>query len=375
MSAPGSRPKILTVLGNRPQLVKAAALSRPLRERATEVLVHTGQHYDASLSGVFFDELELPAPDRNLAVGSGTHAAQTAATMERLEPLVSAERPDAILVYGDTNATLAAALVAAKLPVPLAHVEAGMRCFDRSLPEEVNRVVADRLAGLLLCSTETALANLRAEGVAGQARLVGDLMADVALRVGPLAERRSRVLDRLGLQAGTYLLATVHRAGSVDDPAALRRAVDLLVAAAEQRGPLVWPLHPRTRARLADAGLLDGLEARSEVVLTEPLGYLDFARLLRGARVVLTDSGGLQKEAYLAAVPCVTLREATEWVETVESGWNRLVGLDAERALGAVEESIARRRSGAPPPGIYGEGDAGERCVGELLAWCAAGGG
>jgi UDP-N-acetylglucosamine 2-epimerase (non-hydrolysing)/UDP-GlcNAc3NAcA epimerase len=361
--------RVLTVVGNRPQLVKAAAVSRQLRERAGETLVHTGQHYDRELSAVFFEELGLPPPDHDLRVGSGSHAEQTAATMARLEPVAIAERPDAMLVYGDTNATLAAALVAAKLLIPLAHVEAGMRCFDRSMPEEVNRVVADRLAGLLLCSTETAIANLRAEGVAGHARLVGDVMADVALRIGPLAERRSSVRDRLGLERGAYLLATLHRAGNVDSAESLRHAAELLGAVAKRHGPLVLPLHPRTRARLAAGGLLAGLEEDPAIVLSEPLGYLDFTCLLRGARAVLTDSGGLQKEAYLAAAPCLTLRESTEWVETVQSGWNRLVGLDAGLALRSLPELLERRAAEAPDPGLYGAGDAGKRCVRELLAW------
>jgi UDP-GlcNAc3NAcA epimerase len=364
--------RVLTVVGNRPQFVKAAAVSARLRERAAETLVHTGQHYDRELSQLFFEELGLPPPDRSLGVGSGTHAEQTGATMVGLEPLVEAERPEAMLVYGDTNATLGAALVAAKLDVPLAHVEAGMRSFDRRMPEEVNRIAADRLAGLLLCSTEAAVANLRAVGLGERARLVGDTMADVALRFGPLAERRSRARERFGLERGGYLLATSHRAGNVDDPGPLGRLVDLLVAAAEPFGPLVLPLHPRTRARLAAADLLERLGRAPGVLLCEPLGYLDFACLLRGARAVLTDSGGLQKEAYLAGAPCVTLREETEWVETVESGWNRLVGLDAGAALAALGELAERRRGERPDPGLYGDGEAGRRCVEELCAWLDA---
>jgi UDP-GlcNAc3NAcA epimerase len=287
--------KVLTVLGNRPQFVKAAAVSVHLRERATEVLVHTGQHYDRELSAVFFEELGLPPPEHMLGVGSGTHAEQTAATMTALEPVLEAQRPDAVLVYGDTNATLAAALVAAKLRVPLAHVEAGMRSFDRAMPEEVNRIVADRLAGLLVCSTDTAVANLRQEGLGGQAKLVGDVMADIAQRFGPIADRRSRALERFGLERGSYLLATAHRAGNVDDPEGLVRLTEILRGAAERSGPLVFPVHPRTRTRLARAGLLQGLERDRRIRLCEPLGYLDFACLLRGARIVLTDSGGLQR--------------------------------------------------------------------------------
>jgi len=363
--------KILTVVGNRPQFVKAAAVSRHLRKRASETLVHSGQHYDRELSAVFFEELGLPRPDHDLAVGSGSHAEQTATTMRRLEPLVLADPPDAVLVYGDTNATLAATLVAAKLSIPVVHIEAGMRSFDRSMPEEVNRLVADRAADLLLCSTAAAVDNLRAEGLGDRARLVGDVMADIALELGPLAERRSDVLERFALQPASYLVATLHRAGNVDDVDALRRAADLLVAAADRHGRLVFPAHPRTRRALAENGLLSRLESNSRITLSEPLGYLDFTCLMRRARAVLTDSGGLQKEAYLAGVPCLTLREQTEWVETVASGWNRLVGLDAELAVAALGELPGGDGGRAPDRSLYGRGDAGERCVRELLAWAA----
>jgi UDP-N-acetylglucosamine 2-epimerase len=361
--------KILTVVGNRPQFVKAAAVSRELREHADEVLVHTGQHYDRELSAVFFEELGLPPPEHELGVGSGSHAEQTGETMVRLEPLVEAERPDAVLVYGDTNATLAAALVAAKLSVPLAHVEAGMRSFDRSMPEEVNRLAADRLAGLLLCSTETAVENLRREGLGEGARLVGDVMADVALYLGPVAGRRSGALDRFRLRPGGYLVATAHRAANVDDPAQLERLCELLRLAAIRFGRTILPLHPRTRSRLLAAGLLREFKEAPGIELCEPLGYLDFACLVRWARAVLTDSGGLQKEAYLAGTPCVTLREQTEWVETVESGWNRLVGLDPERALEALEELDERRREERPDLSLYGNGEAGLRIVEALTTW------
>jgi UDP-GlcNAc3NAcA epimerase len=368
----GWQMRVLTVIGNRPQFVKAAAVSRHLRSRATETLVHSGQHYDRELSAVFFEELGLPRPDHELAVGSGTHARQTGTTMSRLEPLVVAERPDAVLAYGDTNTTLATALVAAKLAIPLVHVEAGMRSFNRAMPEEVNRVVADRLAGLLLCSTEAAMDNLNAAGLGDRARLVGDVMADVALELGPLAERGSDVLDRLGMAPGAYLVATLHRAENVDDPEALRRAAELLAAVADRYGPLVFPAHPRTRARLVEGGLMPSLKRDGNIVLSEPLGYLDFTCLVRGAMGVLTDSGGLQKEAYLAAVPCLTLREETEWVETLDRGWNRLVGLDAESAVRGLGEQIERLRDRSPDATIYGDGRAGERCACEVIAWMDA---
>lgn len=355
------------MVGNRPQLVKAAAVSSELRRRASELLVHTGQHYDRDLSAVFFEELGVPPPEHELGVGSGTHAEQTGRTMTRLEPVAEAERPDAMLVYGDTNATLAGALVGAKLGLPVVHVEAGMRSFDRTMPEEVNRRAADRVADLLLCSTAAAVANLAAAGLGERARLVGDVMADVALRFGPLAERRSDALERFGLSSGEYCLCTAHRAGNVDDPEALARLVEIVAAVGERHGPVVFPLHPRTRARLEAAGLLDRLRRRPGAILCEPLGYLDFACLTRGARAVLTDSGGLQKEAYLAGVPCVTLRESTEWVETVESGWNRLVGLDPERARAALEQLAGSPPHSPPDPAVYGDGNAGRRCAEAVL--------
>jgi UDP-N-acetylglucosamine 2-epimerase (non-hydrolysing)/UDP-GlcNAc3NAcA epimerase len=365
--------KVLTVVGNRPQFVKAAAVSRHLRRQATEVLVHSGQHYDEALSGVFFEELELPPPDHMLGVGSGSHAAQTAATMARLEPLAEAERPDAMLVYGDTNTTAAAALVGAKLPLPVVHVEAGMRSFDLSMPEEANRVLVDSISQLLLCPTATAMRNLEAEGLAARARLAGDPMADLALELGPLAALRSDVIDRLGLDPGAYLVATLHRAANVDDVAALGRAVELLLAVGERHGPLVVPLHPRTRARLDATGLAKRLRGSPGVRLVEPLGYLDFSCLLRSARAILTDSGGVQKEAYLAAVPCLTLRAETEWVETVESGWNRLVDFDPASVSAALDEVLAAPPGSAPDPAVYAAGEAGERCVEALLEWAARG--
>jgi UDP-N-acetylglucosamine 2-epimerase (non-hydrolysing)/UDP-GlcNAc3NAcA epimerase len=368
---PASVPKVATVIGNRPQFVKAAAVSLPLRALAKEILIHSGQHYDAELSDVFFEELALPAPDRNLGVGSGSHARQTAATMAALEPVLTELRPAAVVVYGDTNTTLAASLTAAKLGIPVAHVEAGARSFNRAMPEEVNRVAVDRLSDLLLCPTAACVENLENEGLGERAVQAGDVMADVAGRFGPLAERGSDVIAGLGLEHGAYLLATLHRAGNVDDPTALAAAIQLLRDAAGRHGPLVLPLHPRTRAALAGSGLLARLEEDPEVIATEPLGYLDFAALMRGASVVLTDSGGLQKEAYLAGVPCLTMREETEWVETVESGWNELAGLDRAVAAEGLERLIGLDRSTPPDPTVYGDGRSGERCAQEIVTLAA----
>jgi UDP-N-acetylglucosamine 2-epimerase (non-hydrolysing)/UDP-GlcNAc3NAcA epimerase len=363
--------RVVTVVGNRPQFIKAAAVTPHLRELGEEVLVHTGQHYDQALSAIFFEELGLPQPDHILAVGSGSHAAQTAAAMIALEPVISAAAPDAVLVYGDTNSTLAAGLVAAKLPLPLVHVEAGMRCFDFELPEEVNRVAVDALSGLLLCPTATAIENLRSEGRGDDARLVGDVMVDVAARFGPLAERHSQARERFGLEAGSYLLATVHRAGTADDPGALRQAIEVLAALAADFGPVVFPVHPRTRAGLRRAGLEETLASVPALIPCEPLGYLDLTALVRGAAGIATDSGGLQKEAYLAGVPCVTLRTSTEWVETVASGWNRLVGLDRELALASMGELLASPPQDPAGRVLLGDGRAGERCAAELADWLA----
>jgi UDP-GlcNAc3NAcA epimerase len=366
---PVSKLKILTVIGNRPQFIKAAAVSRHLRAVGEEILVHTGQHYDRDLSEVFFEELELPPPEHMLGVGAGSHAEQTARTMIGLEPLVAEAQPDAVLVYGDTNATAAGALVAAKARIPLAHVEAGMRSFDMGMPEEINRLVADRLSGLLLCSTQTAVDNLTAEGQGDSARLVGDVMADVALAFGPIADRRSTILGRVEVDDGGFLLATAHRAENVDRPERLELLVEILVAASEV-APVVFPVHPRTRARLDAAGLADRLQTAA-VKTIDPVGYLDLTRLLHGARAVLTDSGGLQKEAYLAGVPCVTMRPVTEWVETVDSGWNRIVDLDQAAALDALRE-LGPLRDGPPPdPSVFGGGSAGVRVVDELGQWLA----
>jgi UDP-N-acetylglucosamine 2-epimerase len=356
--------RIVTVIGNRPQFVKAAAVSRPLRERHEELIVHTGQHYDDELSRIFFEELGVPAPDRELHIGDGTPTSQTARMLAALEPELDELRPDMVLVYGDTNSTLAGALAGAQRRVPVAHVEAGMRSFDRRMPEELNRVLTDHASDLLLCSTKTAVANLAREGVAGEVQLVGDAMADVTLAFAPVAERRSRALEEHSLTPGEYLLVTAHRAGNVDDPRRLLKLVELLEALPL---PAVFPLHPRTRARLESAALLDRLAAAPHLRLAPPLGYLDFLTLTRNARAVLTDSGGVQKEAYLLGTPCVTLRDTTEWVETVEAGWNVLVDLDADAALRALE----RPPPAGERPELYGGGRAGERIADAIGAYTA----
>jgi UDP-N-acetylglucosamine 2-epimerase (non-hydrolysing)/UDP-GlcNAc3NAcA epimerase len=353
--------RIVTIIGNRPQFVKAAAVSRLLREHHEELIVNTGQHYDDELSRVFFEELDVPAPALELGIHDGSATSQTARMLEALEPALESLRPELVLVYGDTNSTLAGALAAAQRHVQVAHVEAGMRSLDRAMPEELNRVLTDHASDLLLCSTETAVANLEREGVAGQVELVGDAMADVTLAFAPVAEQRSTALAENDVSPGEYILATAHRAGNVDDPQRLLALVELLEALP---GPVVFPLHPRTRARLESSGLMERVAAALQV--TRPLGYLDFLTLASGARAVVTDSGGVQKEAYLLGTQCVTMRDTTEWVETLETGWNVLVDLDPEAALRALEQPPAGER-----PELYGGGRAGERIRAAIDAYTA----
>jgi UDP-N-acetylglucosamine 2-epimerase len=347
--------RLLSVTGTRPQFVKAAPLHAELAKRVDLVVADTGQHYDHELTRVFNEELGLGEPEVRLGVGSGSHAEQTAAMLVGIERAALEVGPDAMLVYGDTNSTLAGALVAAKLGLPLAHVEAGLRSFDMRMPEEVNRVVCDRLSRLLFCPSETAVANLAAEGITRGVELVGDVMVDLARVFGPVASERSSYPAALGLEPGSYALATAHRQANTEQPA-LGRLVEGLM---QVTGPVVLPLHPRTRAALAGAGLLAEVE-RSLVVLP-PLGYLDFTALLRAARVCLTDSGGVQKEAYLHSVPCVTMRDTTEWVETVQLGWNVLVADDPA----AIAAAAGEPPRGAAHPEVYGDGHA----AGRMARW------
>jgi UDP-GlcNAc3NAcA epimerase len=350
------RIKVASIVGARPQFIKAAPLSRALRAEADEVLIHTGQHYDDNMSRTFFDELEIPRPDHHLDVGSGPHGLQTGLMMERIEKILLDEKPDLVLVYGDTNSTLAGALDAAKLLIPLAHVEAGLRSFNRAMPEEINRVAADHCSDLLFCPTRTAMENLAREGVVRGVHLTGDVMFDAALHFAGFADARSDVIERLSLRKGEYLLCTVHRAENTDDRS---RLAGIVRALAECGRTVVFPLHPRTRKMLAEHGLDRALGGIPSVRLIDPVGYLDMIRLERNASAILTDSGGIQKEAYFYRVPCVTLRKETEWVETVQDGWNRLAGSDPEAILNAV-------RNFNPPPASrvsFGDGRAAEKIV------------
>jgi len=314
-----------------------------------ETIVHTGQHYDQQMSDVFFAEMGIARPDHFLEIGSGSHGSQTGRMLMAVEETLVGERPDLVLVYGDTNTTLAAAIAACKLGVKLAHVESGLRSYNRTMPEEHNRVLTDHCSDLLFCPTQTAVENLAREGIVQGVHLVGDVMYDAVLAFGARAREQSHILESLGVSPQSYMLATVHRAYNTDDPAILRR----LIAAFDAIGETVlFPLHPRTRARLTSSG---GMPALRQVRLIDPVGYLDMLALEQQARAILTDSGGVQKEAFFFEVPCITLRPETEWVETVAAGWNVLVGADADAIVAAAR---AAKPPAQAPPRVFGDGNA-----------------
>jgi len=348
--------KVATIIGARPQFIKAAPLSRAIAEHnkanpgaaIQEILVHTGQHYDDGMSAIFFRQLEIPEPKHHLGIGSGNHGDQTGRMLAAIEKVLLEQRPDWVLVYGDTNSTLAGTLAAAKLHIPIAHVEAGLRSFNRRMPEEINRVVADHLSHLLFCPSETARANLKAEGITKGVELVGDVMADAVL-FAKEKTAQSSILKDLGLDPKGYLLATVHRAENADDP---ERLTNILSAFSQIDEPIVFPVHPRTRQRMIEFGLLNPQSQIRNPKLIDPVGYLEMIALEKSARIILTDSGGMQKEAYWLGVPCITLRDETEWVETVGAGWNVLTGADFQKILQAVQSF--RPFSEHPP--LYGDG-------------------
>lgn len=362
--------RIATVVGARPQFIKAAVVSRMLQATpgVAEVLIHTGQHYDAEMSQQFFAELAIREPDFNLGIGSASHGHQTGRMMMALENVFAVVRPDVVLVYGDTNSTLAGALVAAKLGIPVAHVEAGLRSFNRAMPEEINRVLTDHVAALLFAPTEAAVANLQREGINGPCvKLVGDVMFDAALYYGEQAERQSSILHRLGLHGRDYILLTVHRAENTDDATRLSN-IFRGMARFGRKVPVVVPLHPRTRGRLEQVGF--AAEAASYLHIMPPVGYLDMTSLERHATLIVTDSGGVQKEAYFHGVPCVTLRDETEWVELVEAGWNRLLPpTDPEIVAETLASIYAEVKGGCTPPQkpLYGDGSAAEKIAHYLL--------
>jgi UDP-GlcNAc3NAcA epimerase len=360
--------KVVSVVGARPQFIKAAAVSRVLRAEpgVREVLVHTGQHYDDNMSRVFFEELEIPEPDYHLGIGGGTHGQNTGRMLEAIEGVLLKEKPDWVLVYGDTDSTLAGALAAVKLHIPVAHVKAGLRSFNRRMPEEINRVLTDHAADLLFAPTEAAVRNLLREGIPeSRIHLVGDVMYDAALYYGARAERESRVLERLGLHPKGYVLATVHWAENTDDPERLGAILEAL-AEVHRELPVVFPVHPRTRKRAEAFGLGGYLEG---VLAVEPVGYLDMVMLEKNARLIATDSGGVQKEAFFYRVPCVTLREETEWVELVELGWNRLCPpSDPQAIVPCIWSSVRSTRACPPEAELYGGGQASKRIADMLRA-------
>jgi UDP-GlcNAc3NAcA epimerase len=356
--------RIVTVVGARPQFIKAAPVSRAFQKRKCleEILVHTGQHYDVAMSDIFFRELELSLPTYNLDVGSGSHAEQTGEIMKRLEVVLVDEKPDMLLIYGDTNSTLAGALVAAKLHIPVAHIEAGLRSFNRRMPEEINRIVADRLSSILFATTTTAVDNLSAEGITKGVHKTGDVMYDVALWAAEKVRREGNALSRLSLLKKNYLLATIHRAENTDSELRLKNIVAALVSLSRSY-TIVLPLHPRTKKMLIQFNLLKQLAGA--ITLIDPVGFLDMVELESNAILIITDSGGVQKEAYFHRVPCVTLRDETEWVETVEAKWNFLADTtNSTHIVEQVNKSVSS--AGAIEIKEYGDGASAEMIAGLL---------
>lgn len=358
--------KIVTVVGARPQFIKAAAVSRAISDdyvnQIDEVLVHTGQHYDDNMSKVFFEELDIPRPKYNLEISGGQHGAMTGRMLEGVENILLQEKPDWLLIYGDTNSTLAGALAASKLHIPVAHVEAGLRSFNMRMPEEVNRILADRISSILFCPTETAVNNLKTEGVSRGVHYVGDVMYDVALFYRDKAQQNSKVLQTLGLTTCAFALATCHRAENTDDPQRLSSILSALAEIAIQL-PVVLPLHPRTRKLVGDYGMAHLL---GQLMVTDPLPFLDMVALEQASRLILTDSGGVQKEAFFYGVPCITMRDETEWVETVDLEWNQLVGASTPSILSAANEVLQN-----PPKSVtakpYGTGRAAKDILALLI--------
>jgi UDP-N-acetylglucosamine 2-epimerase (non-hydrolysing) len=351
--------KIASIVGARPNFIKCAPLSTEIRKEFDEVIIHTGQHYDYEMNKIFFDELKIPEPDYHLGVGSGSHGEQTGEMLKRTEEVLIKETPDLVLVFGDTNTTLAGALAASKLHIKVGHIEAGLRSFDKRMPEEINRVLTDHCSDLLFCPTETAVENLKREGITKGVYLTGDVMVDALKEYIEIAEKKSGILDELDLKPKDYYLATVHRAESTDEFIRLRSIVDAFCVI----GNIVFPCHPRTKKNLKQFDLLDKLTRKVKVI--KPVGYLDMLMLEKNAKKILTDSGGIQKEAYILKIPCITLRENTEWVETVDDGWNVLAGADKEK--------IIKKANDFEPKGeqrdVFGDGKASERIAEIINDW------
>ena len=390
--------KIATIIGARPQFIKAATVSRAIAEKnktlgdtekIKEIIIHTGQHYDENMSKIFFDELEIPKPDYNLDVGSGSHGSQTGAMMAKIEAVLLKQKPDIVLTYGDTNSTMAGAVTAVKLHIPSAHVEAGLRSYNRHMPEEINRVIADEISHFLFCPTPAAISNLHKEGISGEFKerftfnsqavfKVGDVMFDSVLFNRKLAEKKSDILNRLEIANGGYILGTIHRAENTDDPERLNAIITALNDISSDGMSIILPLHPRTKKyihQLQDKNSGSGFHSNIKII--DPVGYLDMLQLEENARMILTDSGGVQKEAYFLETPCITLRDETEWVETVEAGWNIIVSANP----GKINEAYAAAKTAAPhsppflkflsseaaPPSVegelYGDGHAAEKIL------------
>jgi len=359
--------KIVTVVGTRPQFIKAATISRVIRgeyaDKVEEVLVHTGQHFDYNMSNVFYEHLDLAHPKYNLEISGGSHGAMTGRMLEAIESVLMRETPDWLLIYGDTNSTLAGALAAAKLNIPIAHVEAGLRSFNICMPEEINRIITDRIASLLFCPTKTASNNLKSEGITSGVYNVGDVMYDSALFYRDLARNKSSILFKYQLEAGGYILATCHRAENTDNPEKLEAILSAIGYLSEQF-PVILPLHPRTRKMIAAYGLTHYLV---KPIVIEPVGFLDMVALEQDAKIILTDSGGLQKEAFFYGIPCVTMRDETEWVETIEEGLNCLVGTSRETIIETVQNLKNHSRAAVIINSPYGDGQAANKILDILV--------
>jgi UDP-N-acetylglucosamine 2-epimerase len=347
--------KIVSIVGVRPQFIKASVVSKELRKKYEEILIHTGQHYDYEMNQIFFEELKIPKPNYYLGIGSGSHGFQTGEMLKKIEEILIAENPDLVLTYGDTNSTLAGALAASKLHITNVHVESGLRSFDKSMPEEINRILTDHCSDCLLCPTENAVKNLKKEGITENVYLTGDVMVDSLISNKKLAERKSEILDKLELKSKEYSVSTIHRASNTDNEDKLK---NIIAALFELNGTIVFPLHPRTEKYLRKYGLYKKLEA--SVKLVKPLGFFDFIKLMTHAKMIFTDSGGIQKEAYILKVPCITLRENTEWIETVEDEWNVLVGSKKDKIL-----EMAKNFHPSPKThkNRFGDGSASEKIV------------
>jgi UDP-N-acetylglucosamine 2-epimerase len=345
--------KIVTVIGTRPNFIKCAPVSREIRKQHEEVIIHTGQHYDYEMSKIFFDELKIPEPDFHLGVGSGDHGWQTSQMLNKIEEALIKIKPSLILVYGDCNGTLAGALAAAKLHIPVGHIEAGVRSFDKTMPEEINRVLTDHCSNLCFCPTETAVINLKKEGICNGVNLTGDVMVDVLLFNKKIAEK-SDILKKLHLQRKQYLVATIHRGSNTDNKRTLENILD---GFGDVNETIIFPMHPRTEKFLRKFNIYDKI--KKNIIIIKPLGYLDFLNLMNNAKKILTDSGGIQKEAYILKVPCVTLRENTEWIETLEKGWNILVGVDRQRIIKTILESSIKGEQ----KNYFGDGNASKKII------------